>query len=105
METKDTIFESGIEVTIGEFTYEYDVECKDGEAIGTLCDSNAPIAPKTIKMTYPKLADVLADEDMANHVLQYRGLYDLTPSDIHYGDVMMTYGDVASVIIAQYGNL
>lgn len=95
---KGTIFENEIEVTIGEHTYTYDMECGDGEAIGTLCDSNAPIAPKRIKMTYPKLADVLADEDMANDVLEYRGLYDLTPSDIHYGDVMMAYGEVASII-------
>ena len=30
METKDTIFESGIELVIGTKIADYDVECKDG---------------------------------------------------------------------------
>ena len=94
---KETIFENGIEFTFGDKTYEYNVECSDGVAIGAYYGDD-PDAPKRIKMTYPKLADVLADEEMADHVLEYRGLYDLTPSDIHYGDVMMAYGEVSEVL-------
>lgn len=94
METKDTIFENGIEFTFGDKTYEYNCECADGVAIGAYYGDD-PDAPKRIKIRYPKLADVLADEDMANEVLEYRGLYDLTPSDIHYGDIMICYGEVS----------
>lgn len=96
MNMENVVIENEIEVSIGENTYLYDLKCSDGEAIGTLCpiDLNDPDAPRVIKMEYPKLADVLADEDMCDHILEYRGLHDLSPSDIHYGDVMMAFGEV-----------
>lgn len=45
-------------------------------------------------MTYPTLAEIKADEELARYVLKYRGLYDLTIDDIHYGDIMMALGEV-----------
>lgn len=96
MDKENMVIETEIEVNIGEDTYLYDLKCSDGEAIGTLCpfDLFDPDAPRVIKMEYPKLADVLADEDMCEEILEYRGLHDLSPSDIHYGDVMMVFGEV-----------
>lgn len=93
---ENMVIEREIEVGIGDYTNLYDLKCRDGEAIGTLCplDLNDPDAARVIKMEYPKLADVLADEDMCEEILNYRGLHDLSPSDIHYGDVMMVFGEV-----------
>jgi hypothetical protein len=31
---------------------------------------------------------------MYEEVLEYRGLFDLTKDDIHYGDIMLTYGKI-----------
>jgi hypothetical protein len=45
-------------------------------------------------MTYPLRKDVLKSEGMSNAVLEYRGLYDCTKKDIHYGDIMMKYGKI-----------
>lgn len=70
----------------------YSMECYDGYAIGKTTEGDG-IRP-VIKMTYPKLDEVLADEKLSKYVLQYRGLYDLTPEDIHYGDVMMALGEI-----------
>jgi hypothetical protein len=44
------------------------------------------------------LEEILADEDDCDHILEYRGLYDLTPSDIHYGDVMVTFGEITEIL-------
>lgn len=74
--------------------HEYEMRCYDGYAEGELMDDEDENAPKKVKMTYPKLADILADEDKAYEILEYRGLYDLTPSDLHYGDVCMVYGTI-----------
>lgn len=71
----------------------YDLECYDGYAIGKrVCDTDQ--APMDIKMTYPTLAEVKANEELANYILKYRGLYDLTIDDIHYGDIMMALGEI-----------
>lgn len=73
----------------------YDLQCYDGYAIGIrTCDSEE--FPATIRMEYPLLADILDSEEAVNHVLTYRGLWDLSAKDIHYGDVMMAYGSVAN---------
>lgn len=98
-----TIFEESIEFVDEEMlgdnqTHCYDCDCEDGIAVGTLCDDEESNAPKRIRITYPKLADVLADEDMCEEILEYRGLHDLSPSDIHYGDVMMVFGEITKVL-------
>lgn len=75
----------------GEVTYDF--ECYDGYATGSRVD-NTENAPKEIRMVYPTLAEIKADEEKAEYVLEYRGLYDLSVEDIHYGDIMMAYGEV-----------
>ena len=91
----DYILERGIEVLIGGNEVAYDMECYDGYAIGTLVDDVD--APATIRMEYPKLEDVLSDMGgVADDILQYRGLYDKTADDIHYGDIMMYLGEIVS---------
>ena len=88
----DYILEQGIEVLIGGNNIAYDMECYDGYAIGKLVDDVD--APLTIRMEYPKLEDVLKDLDLCHHILKYRGLYDLAPIDIHFGDIMMYLGEI-----------
>jgi len=91
----DYILEEGIEVLIGGNEVTYDMECYDGYAIGKLVDDVD--APSTIRMEYPKLADVLSDMGgVADDILQYRGLFDKTADDIHYGDIMMYLGEIVS---------
>ena len=77
-----------------ENEHTYDVECHDGYGIGTLADEDDNNAPKTIKVKYPTLAEVLADEEMSTYVLRYRGLYDLSAKDIRYDDIMLAYGEI-----------
>lgn len=93
MENMDYILEEGIEVlTIDGKEVEYDMECYDGYAIGKLADDVD--APATIRMEYPKLEDVLKDDDLCYHILKYRGLWDKTAADIHFGDIMMYLGEI-----------
>lgn len=65
---------------------DYRIECYDGYAIATNEEG------ESIRLEYPKLKEVLSDADMAYEVLKYNGLYDLKPSDLNYGDIMMCYG-------------
>jgi hypothetical protein len=88
----DYILEEGIVVVIDGNEVVYDMECYDGYAIGKLADDVD--APATIRMEYPKLEDVLKDNDLCYHMLKYRGLWDKTADDIHYGDIMMYLGKI-----------
>lgn len=94
----EPILETDILVNIpnikGEVTY--DLKCYDGYAFGCRRDDNEK-APKEIRMEYPTLAEVKEDDEKANYVLEYRGLYDLSVDDIHYGDIMMAYGQVVII--------
>lgn len=90
----DYILETSVEVLIGGNEVTYDMECYDGYAIGKLVDDVD--APATIRMEYPKLEDVLKDLDLCHHILKYRGLWDKTADDIHYGDIMMYMGEIVS---------
>lgn len=74
--------------------HSYECDCCDGVAICTRTDPNDTTIPMQIKVTYPTLDKILADEDKCEQILRYRGLYDLKASDIHYGDVMMTFGEI-----------
>lgn len=69
----------------------YDVDCYDGYGIGTTDEEGIP---SEIRVEYPTLDEVLADDEKAEYVLEYRGLWDLEPSDITFGDIMMAYGRV-----------
>lgn len=72
----------------------YDVMCYDGYGIGISSDGFS--TPKEIKITYPKLSEILEDKDRTNYILKYRGLHDLNERDIHYGDIMMAFGKIIS---------
>ena len=90
------IFETNVLVNINNKEYEYDMTCYDGYAFGVLRE-DANDAPNIIKMTYPTLNEVLSDMGgLADDILQYRGLYDLSVEDLHYGDVMMYMGEVVN---------
>lgn len=71
--------------------HEYDCKCKDGiamcERVGD--DENEPLS---IIVEYPTLSGLT--DKQKDHILEYRGLYDLTHKDIHYGDVMVVYGKI-----------
>ena len=92
--TMDYILETSVEVLIGGNAVTYDMECYDGYAIGKLVDDVD--APATIRMEYPKLEDILKDDNLCLSILFYRGLGDKTASDIHYGDIMMYLGEIVS---------
>lgn len=74
--------------------HSYDVVCYDGYGIAK---KNGDAGyPMELMLAYPTLAEVLADEEKSSYVLRYRGLWDLKPSDITYGDIMIAYGDIVS---------
>ena len=72
--------------------HSYDVECYDGYGVAT---ANEEGIPKKLKVTYPTLSVVLKDEGLCRDILKYRGLHDLDSNDIHYGDVMMCFGEIS----------
>lgn len=74
----------------------YDCKCYDGYAICSAIEDEEK--HQRVKVTYPLREEVLANEQMCKEVLEYRGLADLTKSDIHYGDIMLAYGKVSSDI-------
>lgn len=92
------IIEEEVLVNIGQYDeVPYRMVCYDGYAEGTLIDDDAefPNAPKTIRMEYLTLDEVLSDKGgIADDILCYRGLYNLNEQDIHYGDIMMYLGEV-----------
>ena len=100
MKKKKFYFEEDVELVDKEFfgdneAHYYNIKCFDGHATAHKADEDDEIAPNVVEMTYPTLAEVLADKEKAKEVLDYRGLWDLKPSDIQYGDVMMCYGKIA----------
>lgn len=74
--------------------HEYFCRCYDGYAI---CMSSVySNAPDVIMVKYPKLKELTNEQK--DHILDYRGLCDLTRKDIHYGDVMVVYGEIEKSI-------
>ena len=99
MEQKDFILKDEVCFCDESFFHDkkehtYEVTCYDGYGIGYLIDADDYETPTYIKVIYPTLQEVLADDGMASEVLEYCGLYDLEPSDINYGDIMLTYGEI-----------
>lgn len=72
--------------------HEYDCECEDGKAVGTLADKDDRSAPKVIEITYPKMEDILKDEEAMEQVRRYRGLDH--GCQINYGDIMLKFGKI-----------
>ena len=96
MENKDFIIEDEVLVNIWQHEdTPYRMVCYDGYAVGTLLDEEYK-CPNTIRMEYPKLEDVLKDDDLCYRILEYRGLWDKTVNDIHFGDIMMYLGKIIS---------
>lgn len=88
--SKNVVLETEIEIYHDKDSLGlYDCECYDGFAICKNIKTNTNAI-----LTYPTLAEVLADEDLCDKILQYRGLHDLQAKDIHFGDIMMTLGEI-----------
>lgn len=64
--------------------------CFDGIAIANVIDNQE----EYYILTYPKRIDLNVDEK--EEILKYCGLYDLTTDYIHFGDIMLTYGQITS---------
>lgn len=77
-----------------EETHEYNIECFDGYAIAKRVDKSDKKAPAQLKLEYPKRSDILAKDERSSFVLSYRGLFDLCPNDITFGDIMLAYGKI-----------
>ena len=92
----ELIHESGILFYDSDFfgderEHEYDCDCMDGHAYCVLARMSDS-APYSIEVEYPKIGE-LTDEQK-DHILVFRGLYDLSHSDITYGDVCVTFGTI-----------
>ena len=94
---KNFIYEEEITIFDKEFFQDnnehlYECKCYDGYAICSAIEDKEE--HKMIKVTYPLRDEILANEQMCEEVLEYRGLSDLTKDDIHYGDIMLAYGKI-----------
>jgi hypothetical protein len=86
------IFFSDFEIFQDNNEHAYNCKCYDGYAVCNAVEPNE--MKKTFRVTYPLRKEVLKNEQMCKEVLEYRGLYDLTKTDIHFGDIMVTYGKI-----------
>lgn len=75
-----------------EDEHEYKCKCMDGIAYGTKSDEEDINSPLSIIIEYPTLSELSNKEK--DHILEYRGLYDLNHNDITYGDVMVALGKI-----------
>lgn len=93
---KNIIHEDGVLLVDSKFfgddrEHKYDCDCMNGHAYCILSNMSDS-APYSIEVFYPKIEELT--EEQKKHILDYRGLYDLTHNDIHYGDVMVVYGNI-----------
>lgn len=72
----------------------YDVVCFDGYAVATKNELNKSKNADTLIVTYPTMAEVVADEEMADECTQYRYSEYYNGENLCYGDIMMRYGSV-----------
>lgn len=99
---KRMVIEEGILFTDKKFfkdnkEHEYTCHCRNGQALCYLIDDEGEDnAPKKMVVKYPKMKDLT--DRQKDYILKYRGLYDLTRKDIHYGDVCVIYGKIAGVV-------
>ena len=73
----------------------YNVRCFDGYGIGKSNDTIKQ--PKIVRLEYPKLKDVLADEKKLLEVTNYCGLWEMEDR-INFADIMFTFGKVTKKI-------
>lgn len=76
----------------------FDIKCYDGYAIATISSDEDIRDIEQVRLEYYTLAEVLSNDILSAQVLRYNGLYDLSPKDINYGDIMMAYGKITKVI-------
>lgn len=69
--------------------------CFDGYAQCTAVNEGESVTE--LEVTYPTLAEILADDEKCEEILVYRGLYDKDKEDIAYGDIMLKYGQITPV--------
>ena len=95
---EEEIFFTDKKIFKDDYEHPYNVKCFDGYGIGTAveCEDNIS-APKTIRILYPLRGDIISNDKKAEYVLTYRGLYDLSPKDITYGDIMIAYGTITPI--------
>lgn len=79
--------------------HSYDCKCYDGWAIGELSDPEDENAPVRVRLKYPRIEEVLGNEELADYVMRYRGLNNGGGMpDIHYGDIMMALGKIETTM-------
>ncbi len=71
--------------------HEYDCDCMDGHAYCVLADMSDH-APYSIEVEYPKMEELT--DKQKDRILEWCGLYDLSYSDIDYGDVCVAFGTI-----------
>jgi hypothetical protein len=77
--------------------HEYNLVCHDGIAIGTKSSDEPEKLPQTIILIYPLWDTVVSDRVKSREVLEYRGLDELSPNEITFGDIMVKYGVIATM--------
>lgn len=75
----------------------YDIICHDGIAIGTKSIDEPEKLPTTIILIYPLRDTILTNRVKSREVLEYRGLDELSPNEITFGDIMVKYGVIATM--------
>lgn len=75
----------------------YDIICHDGIAIGTKSIDEPEKLPTTVILIYPLRDTILTDRVKSREVLEYRGLDELSPNEITFGDIMVKYGVIATM--------
>lgn len=72
----------------------YTCKCYDGVAV---CEPTDEEGLPMLIATYPKKEEIRKDTELCREILEYRGLWDLTASQITYGDIMMLLGKLTKV--------
>jgi len=85
----------------GSYYHTYYWECYDGVAFGFKREPDDN-GPEYLKMTYPKLAEVLSDEEMKKNVLNvhYENYDDMDEDKVDYADVMIALWDPKNIEIS-----
>lgn len=96
---EEEIFFTNSKIFKDTLEHAYNVKCFDGYAIATAIEDfeGNENVPKTLRLVYPLRGDIVNDDKKAQKVLSYRGLYDLSPKDITYGDIMICLGNIVEI--------
>lgn len=75
--------------------HSYDVMCYNGHAVAFASDDSDAKIPRKIDLKYPKIKEL--DAEAKAYILKYRGLHDVSPDELTFGDVMIALGEIISV--------